>query len=74
MAEPLPEPRDAIAIPSAPLSPPSPGSSLPIESCLGAIVAGLPLGGSLLLQAPPGAGKTTRVPLALLEALSLIHI
>ena len=66
MAEPLPEPRGAI--PSAPLSPPSPGSSLPIESCLGAIVAGLPRGGSLLLQAPPGAGKTTRVPLALLEA------
>ncbi len=42
--------------------------SLPIESCLGAIVAGLPPGGTLLLQAPPGAGKTTRVPLALLEA------
>ena len=50
------------------VSSPSPGSSLPIEACLGAIVAGLPLGGSLLLQAPPGAGKTTRVPLALLEA------
>lgn len=31
-------------------------------------MAGLPPGGSLLLQAPPGAGKTTRVPLALLEA------
>jgi len=47
---------------------PSPGSNLPIEACLGEIVAGLPLGGTLLLQAPPGAGKTTRVPLALLEA------
>jgi ATP-dependent helicase HrpB len=43
-------------------------SSLPIESCLGAIGEGLPPGGSLLLQAPPGAGKTTRVPLALLDA------
>jgi hypothetical protein len=32
------------------VSSPSPGSSLPIEACLGAIVAGLPLGGSLLLQ------------------------
>ena len=42
--------------------------NLPIESCLEAIRAGLPPGGSLLLQAPPGAGKTTRVPLALLEA------
>ncbi len=30
----------------------------------------LPAGGTLLLQAPPGAGKTTRVPLALLEALA----
>lgn len=28
-----------------------------------------PEGATLLLQAPPGAGKTTRVPLALLEAL-----
>ena len=27
-------------------------------------------GGSLLLQAPPGAGKTTRVPLALLDGLT----
>ena len=54
--------------PSAPLPSQSPASSLPIETCLGAIVAGLPLGGTLLLQAPPGAGKTTRVPLALLEA------
>ena len=51
-----------------PLSAQSPGSSLPIETCLEAILAGLPPGGSLLLQAPPGAGKTTRVPLALLDA------
>jgi len=43
-------------------------ANLPIESCLDAIVAALPPGGTLLLQAPPGAGKTTRVPLALLEA------
>jgi len=43
-------------------------ADLPIESCLDAIVAALPPGGTLLLQAPPGAGKTTRVPLALLEA------
>ena len=43
-------------------------AKLPIESCLDAIVAALPPGGTLLLQAPPGAGKTTRVPLALLEA------
>ena len=30
----------------------------------------LPAGGTVLLQAPPGAGKTTRVPLALLESCS----
>ena len=29
----------------------------------------LPSGATVLLQAPPGAGKTTRVPLAVLEAL-----
>ena len=33
----------------------------------------LPAGGSLLLQAPPGAGKTTRVPLALQAALASSH-
>ena len=44
--------------------------SLPIDGLLPAIVAAtLAPGSSLLLQAPPGAGKTTRVPLALLEAL-----
>ena len=30
----------------------------------------LPAGGTLLLQAPPGAGKTTRAPLAVLRALA----
>jgi ATP-dependent helicase HrpB len=43
-------------------------SRLPIEERLPAIVAALPPGATVLLQAPPGAGKTTRVPLALLEA------
>ncbi len=46
------------------------GSSLPIDGLLPEIVAKLPPGGTLLLQAPPGAGKTTRVPLALLERWS----
>lgn len=40
--------------------------SLPIDRQLGAIAAALPAGATLLLQAPPGAGKTTRVPLHLL--------
>jgi ATP-dependent helicase HrpB len=42
---------------------------LPIDAHLAAISAQLPSGATLLLQAPPGAGKTTRVPLRLLETL-----
>ncbi|MBM3565099.1 MAG: DEAD/DEAH box helicase, partial [Alphaproteobacteria bacterium] len=43
-----------------------PASFLPIESAIPDIRAVLAAGGGLVLQAPPGAGKTTRVPLALL--------
>jgi ATP-dependent helicase HrpB len=43
---------------------------LPIEPLLPELVQRLPAGGTVLLQAPPGAGKTTRVPLALLKACS----
>jgi len=43
---------------------------LPIDSQLDAIAAALVPGATLLLQAPPGAGKTTRVPLHLLPLLS----
>ncbi|MCP9838904.1 ATP-dependent helicase HrpB [Cyanobium sp. N.Huapi 1H5] len=42
---------------------------LPIDGRLAAISAALGPGATLLLQAEPGAGKTTRVPLALLESL-----
>ena len=42
-------------------------TALPIEPALPALVAALG-GGRAVLQAPPGAGKTTRVPLALLDA------
>ena len=42
--------------------------ALPIDSILSDILAALARSGGLVLQAPPGAGKTTRVPLALLEA------
>jgi len=43
---------------------------LPIDPLLGDLVQSLASPGStLVLQAPPGAGKTTRVPLALLEHL-----
>ncbi len=42
---------------------------LPIDHQLEAIAAALVPGATMLLQAPPGAGKTTRVPLALLETI-----
>jgi len=40
---------------------------LPIEAVLPALCAALATRASVVLQAPPGAGKTTRVPLALLD-------
>jgi ATP-dependent helicase HrpB len=42
-------------------------STLPIESALPELRAALASAGAAVLQAPPGAGKTTRVPLALLH-------
>ncbi|MCP9849877.1 ATP-dependent helicase HrpB [Cyanobium sp. Morenito 9A2] len=51
------------------MSPLGPDEALPIDPLLARIVSALSPGGTLLLQAPPGAGKTTRVPLALLEHL-----
>ncbi len=42
--------------------------TLPIEDALPDLLAALRATGRAVLQAPPGAGKTTRVPLALLEA------
>src|SRR5215218_2370402 len=41
---------------------------LPIDDALPALRAALADGTAAVLQAPPGAGKTTRVPLALLDA------
>jgi len=40
---------------------------LPIDEALPALLAALSAGTNAVLQAPPGAGKTTRVPLALLD-------
>lgn len=42
--------------------------SLPIDDVLDSLVAALRTSNSLVLCAPPGAGKTTRVPPALLDA------
>jgi ATP-dependent helicase HrpB len=43
-------------------------TALPIDDVLPEILAHLRAGPSLVLEAPPGAGKTTRVPPALLDA------
>src|SRR5260221_1207486 len=42
-------------------------ADLPIEPVIPALRAALRDGRAAVLQAPPGAGKTTRVPLALLD-------
>ncbi|GGE19473.1 DEAD/DEAH box helicase [Primorskyibacter flagellatus] len=42
--------------------------ALPIDDALPALIAALRDRGRAVLQAPPGAGKTTRVPLAMLDA------
>jgi ATP-dependent helicase HrpB len=42
--------------------------SLPIDAVLPDLIAALGAAGQAVLVAPPGAGKTTRVPLALLES------
>src|SRR2546430_15320054 len=47
------------------MPPPTP---LPIDALLAQIVETLRRGTRLVLRAPPGAGKTTRVPAALLDA------
>ncbi len=44
--------------------------SLPVEAVIGEVLAALEQSGAAVLVAPPGAGKTTRVPLALLEQAS----
>ena len=43
---------------------------LPIDDILPDLAAALHRAGRAVLQAPPGAGKTTRVPLALLDQIS----
>jgi len=50
------------------LNPGALADRLPIDDQLEAIRAALAPGATVVLQAPPGAGKTTRVPLELLEA------
>ncbi|THF72032.1 MAG: DEAD/DEAH box helicase, partial [Sulfitobacter sp. SK025] len=42
--------------------------TLPIDDVLPQVISALRTTGRVVLQAPPGAGKTTRVPLAMLDA------
>ena len=49
------------------MRPASSVKTLPIDSLLPAVRRELQAHGALVIQAPPGAGKTTRVPLALLD-------
>lgn len=44
-----------------------PGAKLPIDAVIPTLRSVLSMGTSAVLQAPPGAGKTTRVPLALMH-------
>ncbi|MFA5494443.1 MAG: ATP-dependent helicase HrpB [Porticoccaceae bacterium] len=53
-----------------PASPPQRPAGLPIEAVLPALQAALATANRCLLVAQPGAGKTTRAPLALLAATS----
>jgi ATP-dependent helicase HrpB len=45
-----------------------PVAPLPVDAIMPDLLAALEREGTAVLQAPPGSGKTTRVPLALLEA------
>src|SRR6185437_16284017 len=44
-----------------------PGARLPVDEAIPALRAALASGNGAVLQAPPGAGKTTHVPLALID-------
>jgi ATP-dependent helicase HrpB len=57
-------PLHPVAMSPNPISP----DRLPIDDALPALIDALRGEGRAVLQAPPGAGTTTRVPLALLEA------
>lgn len=48
-----------------------PPTGLPVEECIPELDAALRSAGQAVLQAPPGAGRTTVVPLRLLAHLGL---
>src|SRR5438045_9037941 len=68
--------RNAPDLPRAPVrprrvSPAPPSVPLPIDPLLPEIVRAVRASSALVLEAPPGAGKTTRVPRALVESGAL---
>ena len=65
---PIPHPPSPIPHPPSLVPRPLPHPALPVDAVLPRLVAALGAGRAAVLQAPPGAGKTTRVPLALLDA------
>ncbi|MBX9927749.1 MAG: ATP-dependent helicase HrpB [Gemmatimonadaceae bacterium] len=70
-ASPLAAPRSARVVPTLPLALGFPLPSLPplpVDDALPALTTALATSRRAVLVAPPGAGKTTRVPLALLDA------
>ena len=71
-AQDLPAPHPSPLPPTLPL-PPRPLTPLPIDPTLPALLAALQAHGQAVLQAEPGAGKTTRVPVALLQANPQAH-
>lgn len=54
---------------ASPAPEPPPGDALPIDPILPDLAAALAAAGLAVLEAPPGAGKTTRVPLFLLDRI-----
>jgi ATP-dependent helicase HrpB len=58
-----------LATPAPAPYPAAMNSPLPIDAILPELCAALATRGQAVLQAPPGAGKTTRVPLALLAQI-----
>jgi HrpA-like RNA helicase len=57
---------DPARLPVDPARLPVDPARLPVDGVVPELMAALKVSGTVVLEAPPGAGKTTRVPLALL--------
>jgi ATP-dependent helicase HrpB len=65
-------PVDPAHLPVDPAHLPVDPAHLPVDEVVPDLLAALAASGMVVLEAPPGAGKTTRVPLALLEARDVV--